>query len=48
MESKDNVSECIYKTEIELQIQNKLVATERERRGETNYGHGINILVNRK
>ena len=32
MESKDNVSECRYKTEIELQIQNKLVATERERK----------------
>ena len=32
MESKDNVSDCICKTEIELQIQNKLVATERERK----------------
>ena len=39
---KNNTNECICKTETDSDIENKLVVTEGERGGGTNWEFGIN------
>ena len=42
---KNNTNESTYRTETDLQTENKLMVTKGEREGGTNEEYGINIYI---